>query len=185
MPTLLIVYSTVEGQTRRIAQAVAGHARDAGFDPVLLDPEHPLADGVVHFDAALVAAPVHFGKHPASVLRFVQRHREALESVPCAFLSVSMSAARADDASRAAAAGYLTTFLAAAGWSPALAVSVAGALRYTRYGFLKRLMLRRIARKNGLPTDVRQDHELTDWAAVRRHTLHLLRRVEAPSEGVR
>ena len=53
------------------------------------------------------------------------------------------------------------------GWQPALAVSLAGAMSYTRYNPLMRWMLRRMSRAEGGPTDTSRDHEMTDWSEVR------------------
>jgi menaquinone-dependent protoporphyrinogen oxidase len=46
------------------------------------------------------------------------------------------------------------------------AATGAGAFRFTRYGFLKRWVLRYIAYRRGQPTDTSQDYELTDWTAL-------------------
>ena len=45
---------------------------------------------------------------------------------------------------------------------------VAGALVYSRYNWLTRWMMRRIARKEGGDTDTARDYEYTDWDALRR-----------------
>jgi menaquinone-dependent protoporphyrinogen IX oxidase len=42
-------------------------------------------------------------------------------------------------------------------------------------------MMKRIAAKDGLPTDTSEDHELTDWDQVRRVALSLMAR--APVSG--
>jgi len=44
--------------------------------------------------------------------------------------------------------------------------TVAGALRYTRLNFIKKMIIRRIASENGLPTDTTRDHEFTNWDEV-------------------
>jgi hypothetical protein len=44
---------------------------------------------------------------------------------------------------------------------------VAGALKYTRYGWLKRRVMRYIAGKAGGSTDTSRDHEYTDWEDLR------------------
>ena len=45
---------------------------------------------------------------------------------------------------------------------------VAGALPFTKYGWLKRLVMLRIARKQlGTDLDTRRDYEYTDWKDVR------------------
>ncbi|HSJ13546.1 MAG TPA: hypothetical protein VK939_03970, partial [Longimicrobiales bacterium] len=51
---------------------------------------------------------------------------------------------------------------------------VGGALRYSEYGVLKRLMMKHIARSHGLSGDTSRDHELTDWDRVRSFTRRLL-----------
>jgi menaquinone-dependent protoporphyrinogen oxidase len=47
-------------------------------------------------------------------------------------------------------------------------MSVAGALSYTHYNFPTRFMMRRIAKRAGMPLDTKCDHEFTDWAKLDR-----------------
>ena len=58
-------------------------------------------------------------------------------------------------------------FVTETGWRPTTTKIVAGALLYTRYNWLKRLVMRRIARKAGGDTDTTRDHVYTDWNDVR------------------
>ena len=44
----------------------------------------------------------------------------------------------------------------------------AGGLLYREYGFLKRWMMKKIAREAGKDTDTSKNHEYTDWNAVDR-----------------
>ncbi len=44
---------------------------------------------------------------------------------------------------------------------------VAGALKYLEYDFLKRMIMRMIAKKEGRDTDTTKDYEYTDWEALR------------------
>ena len=44
---------------------------------------------------------------------------------------------------------------------------VAGALPYTKYGWLKRMMMKRIVAKAGGDTDTTRDYEYTDWIDLR------------------
>ncbi len=57
-------------------------------------------------------------------------------------------------------------FFAETGWHPAAVHHAAGALRYTKYDFLKRLLMRHIAAKEGGDVDTSEDHEYTDWEAL-------------------
>ena len=54
------------------------------------------------------------------------------------------------------------------GWTPDVVALVGGALPYTRYGFVKRLMMRRIvaSKSDALSTDTSRDHVYTDWSQV-------------------
>jgi menaquinone-dependent protoporphyrinogen oxidase len=66
----------------------------------------------------------------------------------------------------AAAEALAKDFVEKAGWHPNAVACVAGRLAYTQYGFLKRLILRQIAKKEGASTDTSRDHEFTDWDKV-------------------
>jgi menaquinone-dependent protoporphyrinogen oxidase len=67
---------------------------------------------------------------------------------------------------RRGAQAVVDAFLDQTQWRPALTALVAGALPYTRYGFWKRFLMKRIARSHGDPIDTSRDHELTDWRAL-------------------
>jgi menaquinone-dependent protoporphyrinogen oxidase len=167
--TVLVAYATTEGQTRLIAERVGDVATRRGATATLVDVSDPPADlDVASYDAVVVGGSIHAGRHQDSLSRFVAAHRDALERVPSAFFSVSLTAAGDDEASRAAVADYLTDFLAEASWAPDRTASFAGALKYSEYGFVKRLLMRRIVRGFGGDADGSRDYEYTDWDAVDR-----------------
>jgi menaquinone-dependent protoporphyrinogen oxidase len=174
---ILIIHSTTEGQTPKIAERMADIARDAGQQARLTAVEgawqhsfFPLPDAVV------VAASIHDGKHADDITSFITEHRAQLDTVPCAFVSVNMGASTLEK--RQAAEEYLQTFLQQTEWQPAVRGVVGGALRYAQYGMLKRAMIRHVARKTGLSTHTAHDDEFADWEAVRRLTLDLLQHLE-------
>jgi len=79
-------------------------------------------------------------------------------------------------------------FLAETGWHPEHIEAVAGALRYTKYNFVLRFVMKQIAKRAGGSTDTSRDHEYTDWAALDRLVDELTRKVSAggalvPSSG--
>jgi menaquinone-dependent protoporphyrinogen oxidase len=171
-----VLYATKEGQTRRIAEHVADtlRAHDATaelFDVAELDDTFAL-DG---YTAAVLAASVHLGKHEKEMVRFVAQHRRALEAVPTAFLSVSMSEHGAEDPQQspesharfvADVKRVLDEFFHATLWKPHWVLPVAGALAYTKYNFLVKWVMKRIAAHEGGSTDTSRDWEYTDWAAL-------------------
>jgi menaquinone-dependent protoporphyrinogen oxidase len=58
----------------------------------------------------------------------------------------------------------------------------AGRLAYTQYGFVKRQLMKWIARKEGGATDASHDWEYTDWDAVDRFADALAAQVTATPE---
>jgi menaquinone-dependent protoporphyrinogen oxidase len=176
---VVILYATREGQTRRIAERLAQtlRARDCTVDLLDVAQDLPLAFDLARYAGAIVASPVHIGKHERSLVAFVKAQRAQLQRIPCTFLSVSLSHAGAEDANatperrRSAAANVqkmIDRFLRQTGWRPKRVHPVAGALLYRQYGILVRLMMLFIARLVGASTDTSRDHEYTDWAAVER-----------------
>src|SRR6476620_9146098 len=77
MANILIAYATRQGQTEKIARHVAEFLRSNAHTVDLIDTDqmHP-AKELGPIDAALVAAPIHAGGYPRSVVRFVKMHRE-------------------------------------------------------------------------------------------------------------
>jgi menaquinone-dependent protoporphyrinogen oxidase len=178
MKPILMLYATREGQTRHIAEHLAATARARGLAADVVAAAHlPPGFELSSYQAAILAAPVHSGKHAAEMVRFVKNHLAGLEAMPAAFLSVSLTEATVEDPSappelHAQAAAdvqrMIDLFLADTGWHPARIRAVAGALMYTKYNFLIRFVMKRIARQAGGSTDTSQDHEYTDWADLDR-----------------
>lgn len=55
------------------------------------------------------------------------------------------------------------------GWRPAMVALFGGALLYTQYGFVKRHVMKKIARDKGnLGTDTSRDYVYTEWDGVKR-----------------
>ena len=176
MKPLLVLYATREGHTRRIAQHIADTLRSRGFVSELIDvAESPVNLSLEDYGAAIIAASVHRQKHEAEMLSFVKTNVEELEKMPTAFLSVSLSEAGAEDKaapakSRTQAAAdvqrMIDGFLTESGWHPSAVRPVAGALLYSKYNFLLRLIMKRIARQAGGDTDTSRDYEYTDWKSL-------------------
>ena len=169
MSRYLIVYGSVYGQTERIVQRIG---------QVLMTHDHAVTflrgDRVPSplllrdYDVAVVAASVHAGRHQRYIETFVRRHVRALNAMPSAFISVSGSAASTTPKGRAGADQCVATFLQETAWQPRATRTFGGALAYTRYNWVVRLLMRWISRRNGGPTDTSRDHDLTDWLAVER-----------------
>ncbi len=176
MKPILILYATREGHTRRIAEHIAAAIRARGYAADVVDAaDLPAEFSMEDYEAAVIAASVHREKHEKEMVSFVRRFREYLECMPAVFLSVSLSEAGAEDATatpehRAQAAAdvqkMIDAFLKETGWHPSKVRAAAGALSYTKYNFVIRFVMKRIAKAQGASTDTSRDHELTDWEAL-------------------
>jgi menaquinone-dependent protoporphyrinogen oxidase len=176
MKPVLILYATREGHTRRVAEHLVGSLRGRGIAAETVDAAHiPNGFSLSRYCAAVIAASVHCGVHEREIIRFVKDHVEALNRMPAALLSVSLSEAGAEDrksplARRVQAAAdvqrMIDALLKETGWRPGRIKAVAGALLFTKYNFLLRFVMKRISRQAGGATDTSKDHEYTDWKAL-------------------
>lgn len=183
MTKILIAYDTTEGQTRKIAQRMADVISQSGHDAQVIDIRRPPSgfsfDG---FEGVLVGASVHLGKHSRQLSEFVSRQKARLEAVPSGFFSVSLSAAGSDK-ERADASRFVDEFLEHAAWTPTIKATFAGGLLYREYGFLKRWVMKKIARDAGKDMDTSRNHEYTDWDAVDRFVRMFLSQVARQGHG--
>jgi menaquinone-dependent protoporphyrinogen oxidase len=166
MTKLLILYGTTDGHTAKIASYLASQLR--GFGATVDVVEAGTADPDPRdYVGVIVAASVHVGGYQRAVVRWAKAHAAALQGKSAAFLSVCLGVLQPDLEVQRRLIGITNRFEARTGWKPLRVKLVAGALSYTRYGWLKRMVMRRMAAKAGGATDVSRDHEYTDWADLR------------------
>lgn len=166
MPTnILVLYGTTEGQTRKIARFIADRLTARGHDASLVEAAEAEAEPPA-FGAAVIAASLHTGHYQSAVADFVGQHHVALNIMPTAFVSVSLSAASHDADDLDGLARCLAEFEHRTRWTPREVHHAAGAFRFSQYDFLKRWALKYIAYRKGQPTDTSKDYELTDWDAL-------------------
>jgi len=166
MTKILIAYGTTEGHTARIAECIADVIRGQGHEADALDLKRSRDAVMDPYDAAIVGGSIHMGKHDEHVRDFVRRNRAALERRPSAFFSVGVASYREMENARA----YVEKFEQETGWRPAHVGFFGGALLYRQYGFLERLMMKRIvhSKPGNLSLDTSRDHEYTEWDEVKR-----------------
>lgn len=164
MAVVLIVYGTTEGHTTQVVERLRRPIEDEGHliraCRVGEAPTSPLG-----YDAVLVGSSIHLGRHHHGLLRWVRGNAEHLQRQPSAFFQVCLASARGPDGD-VEAQGYVDHLVDETGWRPELVGLFAGALRYRKYGIVKRTMLKKIAGDAGLGTDVGRDYDYTDYSAV-------------------
>lgn len=177
--SILVIYASIEGQTRKIAQRIAARIEARGQSVVIADVREPGFAVPGRFDGVVLCAPIHLGRYPDAFARFVADWREAIEAAPNALVSVTL-AIHSDDAEEQAEARAFPEKLARkTGFHARMVHHAAGALKFLEYDFFKRYLMRRVASKENGPVDVSRDHEFADWAALDAFTDEFLASVKA------
>jgi menaquinone-dependent protoporphyrinogen oxidase len=162
MTRILILYGTTDGHTTKIARRLSDTLGLRGIDTDVVNVAHARARPV-GYDGVIVAASVHTGSYQPEVREWVRTHAPALADIPSAFLSVCLGVLQHESEVQEQVAATPRRFLASMGWEPTITKIVAGAVLYTQYGWLKRLLMKRIVAKAGGDTDTSRDYEYTDW----------------------
>ncbi|QQS17031.1 MAG: menaquinone-dependent protoporphyrinogen IX dehydrogenase [Neisseriales bacterium] len=164
---ILLLYSTYDGHTREIANKVAAQLKRVGCAFDLFDfnqlPTIVLAD----YNAVLIAAAIRYGHFHESVIQFVKTHRILLNTKLTAFLGVCL-VARKPNRQLPDHNIYLKKFLRRTKWHPTLCEAVAGALRYPRYTWLDKQLIRCMMWFTGGETNTNKEVVYTNWQQVER-----------------
>lgn len=162
---VLIVYETVEGQTRKIVEFIEERIRFAGHTVRLFNTSDKL--GSVSFDdieKVILAAPIHERRHPKGFEVFVSTSRDALKVCQTLLMSVSLKAAFPEG--QEDAQDYLKEMKMRTGFEPNKEVLIAGAVRTSSYGYFESQVVQNVVlgdRQVDLIDGVR---EFTDWDAI-------------------
>ena len=84
-----------------------------------------------------------------------------------AFFCVNLTARKEDQGKDTPeGSAYIRTFLKKSPWQPTLIGVFAGALRYPKYRWIDKVMIRLIMKMTGGETDTSKDIEYTNWKKV-------------------
>ena len=171
----LIAFASRYGQTERIALRIGKILSDAGASVDFADLSRVKArlDG---YDIVVLAGGIYFGKHPRALERFARANHEALSKIESVLVSVSGAAGSAPGMKEAER--FVEVLTQRTGWTPKRTLLAAGATSYTKYNFLLRWMMRRIAAAHGQETDTSRDCEFTYWPEVEEFARALARAEE-------
>lgn len=163
---VLVGYVSIEGQTRKIAEAIATRIEKDGHRAVLFNVMSMAEYALERPSAAILCAPIHAGRYPEPFADFVRRERDWLSSVPNAFVSVSLFIRSDVEGEREEARHFPDALTAETGWTPDHVHHAAGAFRFSEYDFFKRWMMKRMAEREGASLNAGEDVEFTDWTAL-------------------
>ncbi|MGZ0722988.1 menaquinone-dependent protoporphyrinogen IX dehydrogenase [Kluyvera cryocrescens] len=161
----LMLFSTRDGQTREIAAYLCSQLNELGADTAMIDLNRTDDIEWQLYDRVIIGASIRYGHFHPTLDRFVKKHAAVLQSMPSAFFSVNLVARKPEKRSPQTNS-YTRKFLLRSPWQPDSCAVFAGALRYPRYGWFDRFMIRLIMKMTGGETDTRKEVVYTDWEQV-------------------
>ncbi len=167
MSEVLVLYSTVDGHTRRICERLRDVVQSKGHRVTLASLDEGTPPAIERFDKVVIGASIRYGKHRPNVARFMREHQPLLAARPSAFFSVNI-VARKPNKNTPQTNPYMRKFLRQLSWRPRELAVFAGKLDYPRYGFWDRHISRFIMLLTSGPTDPKTVVEFTDWKEVER-----------------
>ena len=170
MARVLVVYATCEGQTEKIAKTIAAELKEKGHSVDLKDAaDESDAVHVNVYGGVVVGGPVHYSGYPTSLQRWVKENAKDLSNKPAAFFSVCLGILHKENKKDQDDQRKIVFDLFEwSSWFPRQWTIFAGALPYSRYGFIKRFFMKAMSTSYGTDTDTSRDYDYTSWEDVRR-----------------
>jgi len=178
---VLLLYATRQGQTEKVAARLAGHFRSAAAEVRLVnarDREAAREIDPADFDLLVFGGSLHAGGIEKEILEWINARAPGITPKPRSFFLVLLSAATRERAAREHALADARQKL-----DEQLDIEfddvemIAGALRYSKYSWPLKWLMRRIAKQQGGDTDTSRDYEYTDWQQVEAYAERLLARI--------
>lgn len=168
---IAFLYSTREGQTLKILNHIENKLNQQGEISVdyfnLHDEEALLGLNLSHYEHLLVAASIRYGSLNPKLYRFIAENHLELADKNASFICVNLTA-RKEEQGKDTPEGsvYIKTFLKKSRWQPKDIAVFAGALRYPRYRWFDKFMIRLIMSMTGGETNTSKEVEYTNWNKV-------------------
>lgn len=172
MDKVLVLYSSRDGQTKKIVDVMAAEMQ--GYEVVTMDLHTMPKCNLSKYSKVLIGASIRYGHFHPSLMGFIHAHHEQLEVANTGFFCVNLTA-RKPEKSMPATNSYMKKFLRISPWKPRMQGVFAGALLYTRYNWWQTRIIQLIMKLTGGSTDTSKDMEFTDWEKVRQFARDFMR----------
>lgn len=163
--SILLLYSTTDGQTLKISQHLQKNLTERGKSVTLKSIHDAQQVKLQSFDQILIGASIRYGHHAKEVLQFINQNQSILNQKWSGFFSVNL-VARKPEKQSAETNPYVRKFLRKISWKPKIIGVFAGKLDYPHYSYLDRQIIRLIMWMTQGPTDPSTVIEYTDWKQV-------------------
>ena len=164
----LIIYSTTDGQTKKICESIKDNSiNKSSYEVISLNEAY--YKEIEKYDQIIIGASIRYGRHSPRVYKFIKDNKNILEKKKTAFFSVNV-VARKPEKNTPETNPYIRKFLKKSSWQPKKVGVFAGKIDYPRLGFINRNVIRLIMLITKGPTDIKNTYEFTDWQKVKKFT---------------
>ena len=164
MLKIIMIYSTTDGQTKRIIdflEKICGKKHEVRV--VSVQEAHK--QNLIEFDKIVIGARVRYGKHHKDIYKFIEKNKSKIIAKNNYFFSVNL-VARKKAKNNPKTNPYTIKFLRKTDWNPSKINVFAGRVDYPKYNFINKLIIRTIMSITSGPTDTSRCFEFTDWVEV-------------------
>lgn len=165
MSRTLIIYSTVDGQTKAICDQIQAICQAETQMVTMVSLEEAQSVNLSYFDKVIIGASIRYGKHRPELYQYVNRHRAVLNGKKNAFFTVNV-VARKSEKNTPETNPYMKKFMQLSLWQPQQLGVFAGKIDYPKYRLFDKVMIRFIMWMTKGPTDTSGTYEFTDWSKV-------------------
>lgn len=166
---VLFLYTSYEGQTKKIAHTIAKKLEESSnflqIDYDILELTDNIRVDLADYQFVVIGSSIRYGHHHRYVTQFIRHYSDALNQMKSAFFSVNLTARKPDKQS-VNTNPYSKKLLNSLRWQPTISAVFAGALYYPRYRWFDRITIKFIMWITGGVTDTTKEVEYTDWVQV-------------------
>ena len=170
--SILILYASVDGQTKKISSYISDQLKQKGVEVDMLEVTTFNSEPNT-YDALILGSSIRYGVHHPVMIDYINSNRGWLDTHKTAFFSVNL-VARKPEKNKADTNPYVIKFFKGLSWKPNLVEVFAGKLDYKKYPFFDRIMIQFIMWMTKGPTDKNTKIEYTDWVRVEQFTDKML-----------
>ena len=165
MKNTLIVYSSIDGHTKKISTKIAEYLSESNnVDLASLVEAKTLS--LKNYHQIIIGASIRYGNYRKDLFEFIEKNLDDLNEKENAFFSVNV-VARKSEKNTAESNPYVNKFLKTTKWKPKNLDVFAGVVDYPVYNFFDKFMIKLIMLITSGPTDTKARFEFTDWERVK------------------
>ena len=165
MKNTLIVYSSIDGHTKKISSKIAEYLSESNnVDLASLLEAKTLS--LKNYQQIIIGASIRYGNYRKDLFEFIEKNLDDLNEKENAFFSVNV-VARKSEKNTAESNPYINKFLKTTKWKPKNLDVFAGVVDYPVYNFFDKFMIKLIMLITSGPTDTKARFEFTDWERVK------------------